>query len=370
MWKRLRGGQLTPMRAALSVGVGLAVGTTPFYGLHLWIVLALCLPLRLDAALAYLAANVSIPPAIPFILLAEVEIGALARTGHSIAVTAIEAHARAFGELAKELAVGTAIFAPSAGVVGGAIAWVIATLARNEDTGARREALRDAIERVASRYAGGRRAAHGYVRGKLASDPVAARVASLGALGEVADVGCGRGQLAVLLIEAGCATRVRGTDWDGRKIDDANKAAAKTPALANVTFEVGDARKGEIPECDTVLFIDVLHYLTDDEQDAALTRAAGAARARVIVREIDPDRGWRSSVTRAQEWVTTGVGFNRGARARANPRSVEAIATTLRARGFTVNVQPCWGATPFANVLIVGERAGSRTPASGPSPIA
>ncbi len=356
-WKRLRGGELTPLRAALSVGVGLAVGTTPLYGLHLWIVLALCVPLRLDAALAYLAANVSLPPVIPFLLVAEVEIGSLVRTGHTIAVTALEAKTRAFGELTRELAVGTAIFAPCAGAVGGAIAFVIASRARASRPAAKRDALRDAIARVASRYAGGRRATYGYVRGKLASDPVAARVASMGPLGEVVDVGCGRGQLAVLLVEAACATRVRGIDWDAGKVDDAAKAAATAPALANASFEVSDAREAPIPPCDTVLFIDVLHYMTDAEQDAALVRAADAARARVIVREIDPDRGWRSAVTRAQEWVTTGLGYNRGARARANARSIEAIATTLRARGFAVSVEPCWGATPFANVIVVAERA-------------
>jgi len=351
------------MRAALSVAVGLAVGTTPLYGFHLWIVLALCVPLRLDAALAYLAANISLPPVVPFLLLAEVEIGSLVRTGHTVAVTALEARARAFGELAKELAVGTAIFSPSAGAFGGAIAWAIATRARAKRPDERRAALHEAIGRVAARYAGGRRAAYGYVRGKLASDPVAARVATIGPLGEVVDVGCGRGQLAVLLVEAGCATRVRGVDWDADKIDDATKAAKdakRAPALANMSFEVGDARVAEIGPCDTVLFVDVLHYMTDAEQDAALTRAAHAARARVIVREIDPDRGWRSAVTQAQEWVTTGLGYNRGARARANARSIEAIAATLRASGFAVNAEPCWGATPFANVLIVGER--ERTP--------
>jgi uncharacterized protein (DUF2062 family) len=354
-WVRLRGGELTPGRAAASVAIGLAVGVTPLYGLHFWIVVAICVPLQLDAALAYLAANISLPFIVPFLLLAEVELGSLARTGHGLALTAADARTRALGELTKEVVVGTLIFSPLMAVVGGAATWVIAVSA------AKRAAARKsgqspfdaAVERVAARYAGGRKAAYHYVRGKLASDPVAARVCALGGaggLGSVVDVGCGRGQLAVLLLEAGGATSVTGFDWDAKKVADARDAATGLEAA----FEAGDMRAVIVPPCDTVLFVDVLHYLTDAEQDAVLSRAADAARGRVIVRELDPDRGWRSRVTRVQERITTSLGYNRGAR--VNVRAIETLVAPLRARGFTVRVEPCWGATPFANVVVVAER--------------
>jgi uncharacterized protein (DUF2062 family)/SAM-dependent methyltransferase len=358
-WVRLRGGELTPGRAASSVAVGLAVGVTPLYGMHFWIVVAICVPLELDAALAYLAANISLPFISPFLLLAEVELGAWARTGHAMALTADEAKRRALGELVKELAVGTAMFSPLVAVLGGAITWMVAAraLRKKEET-----PLAKAIARVAGRYAAGRRAAYHYVRGKLGSDPVAGRIASLGGpwvadvapLGEVVDVGCGRGQLAVLLLEAGRASHVRGVDWDARKVEDARRAAKGLPA----EFEAGDMREAPVGACDTVLFVDVLHYLTDAEQDAVLGRAADAARARVLVRELDPDRGWRSVVTRTQERITTSLGYNRGAR--VNVRSIDALAAPLRARGFDVRVSPCWGGTPFANVLLVAERKALR----------
>ena len=346
-WTRLRGGELTPVRAAASVAVGLAVGLTPLYGLHFWIVVAICVPLRLDAALAYLAANISLPFISPFILLAEVELGSWARTGHFLALTADEAKARALGELVKELVVGTAILSPAGALVGGVVTWGVASRARGAKA---KTALEEAIERVAKRYAGGRRAAYHYVRGKLASDPVAARIAGLGALGEVVDVGCGRGQLAVLLLEAGVASAVRGMDWDAVKVADAERAATGLQAA----FTSGDMREAAIAACDTVLFVDVLHYLTDAEQDALLARAADAARARVVIRDLDPDRGWRSAVTRTQERITTSLGYNRGAR--VNVRPIERLVAPLRARGFEVRVSPCWGATPFANVLVVAER--------------
>jgi SAM-dependent methyltransferase len=260
------------------------------------------------------------------------------------------------GELAREVVEGTLILAPAAAIAGGAVTWVIAVAAARAK---KRRALgatpfEAAVERVAERYAKGRRAAYHYVRGKLASDPVAARVIALGGLGEVVDVGCGRGQLAVLLLEAGTATRVTGFDWDAKKVEDAREAAAGLAA----EFRAGDMREAAIPPCDAVLFVDVLHYLTDAEQDALLARAADAARGKVVVRELDPDRGWRSAVTRLQERVTTSLGYNRGAR--VNVRSVEKLAAPLRARGFEVRVEPCWGATPFSNVVIVAERTEPR----------
>src|SRR5262249_41963184 len=60
-YARLRGGALTPARLAGSLAVGLAIGLLPLYGLHLALVLAVCLPLRFDSRLSYVAANVSIP---------------------------------------------------------------------------------------------------------------------------------------------------------------------------------------------------------------------------------------------------------------------------------------------------------------------
>jgi SAM-dependent methyltransferase len=234
-------------------------------------------------------------------------------------------------------------------VLGRALTWAIAAGAAAKR--AKRTTPFDAaVQRVAARYARGRRATYHYVRGKLASDPVAARILGLGELGEVVDVGCGRGQLAVLLLEAGNAKKVTGFDWDAKKVGDARDAAA---GLATA-FEAGDMREMVVPPCDTALFVDVLHYLTDAEQDEVLARAADATRARVIVRELDPDRGWRSRVTRLQERITTSLGYNRGAR--VNVRRIEELTAPLRARGFTVRVEPCWGATPFSNVVIVAER--------------
>src|SRR5438128_2439083 len=75
-------------------------------------------------------------------------------------------------------------------------------------------------------------------------------------LGEVVDVGTGRGQMAIMLLESGVATRVIGTDWDEKKLEDARAASKDLPA----SYEKADVREFSPPPCDTLLLIDVLHY--------------------------------------------------------------------------------------------------------------
>ena len=122
-WRRLRGGELTPWRAALSVGVGLMIGMTPAFGLHWLIVIAVCVPLRLDTGVAYLAANISMPFIAPFITFAEVETGALLLHGHFMAMGPSDLKAAGIGTLVAELICGTAVLAPACGALGGAVAY-------------------------------------------------------------------------------------------------------------------------------------------------------------------------------------------------------------------------------------------------------
>lgn len=136
-WRRLRGGELTPWRAALSVGVGLAIGMTPAFGLHWLIVIAVCVPLRLDTGVAYLAANVSMPLLAPFISFAEIETGALLLHGSFMAIAPSDLKETGFGTLVAELAVGTVVLAPASGALGGVLAYGLVAWRR------RRKAAKD-----------------------------------------------------------------------------------------------------------------------------------------------------------------------------------------------------------------------------------
>jgi len=124
-WRRLRGGELTPWRAALSVGIGLVIGMTPAFGLHWLIVIAVCVPLRLDTGVAYLAANISMPFIAPFITFAEIEMGALILRGSFMPIGPSDLKTIGLGTLVAELVVGTAVVAPLGGAIGGAIAYAL-----------------------------------------------------------------------------------------------------------------------------------------------------------------------------------------------------------------------------------------------------
>jgi uncharacterized protein (DUF2062 family) len=127
-WKRLRGGELTAARAFWSVAVGLFVGVQPTPGLHLPVVLAVCVPLRLDAALSYCATNISIPPVAPLLWFAAIQIGERTLTGRfaPLTVEGMRALIHAPGLLLGALVLGSVVLGALLGVAGGSIAYVIA----------------------------------------------------------------------------------------------------------------------------------------------------------------------------------------------------------------------------------------------------
>lgn len=375
-WIDLRGGTMSPARLGASVAMGLAIGCLPIFGLHLFIVLFLALRFRLDGAIAYLAANISNPFVAPFLFTLEVQVGAVVLDGHRLSIGEDVSLLSALGSFPRYLLVGSPIvavasalaaFALVAGGVG--LKRAIAGAPAPRPPYALPEHAPPwvkAVERVAARFSSptsrsaSERTSFHYVRIKLLVDPVAKLVASIGgdlqgALGHVVDVGGGRGQLPILLLELGRATSAHAIDWDESKVEQGRAAAAKDAPLP-VTFERGDAREAAIPSADTVLLIDLLHYCRVDQQDAILRRAARAVRpgGHLVVREADTERGIRSFLTKASERFFTLVRFNVGDRVAFRP--AREIVAILEEEGLSVDVAPAWGKTPYSNVWILGLR--------------
>ncbi len=67
----------SPLRASLSLGLGILIGFSPFYGVHTIIVLPLAFLFRLNRPLALLAASTTILPFVPFWLAAGIFTGKL-----------------------------------------------------------------------------------------------------------------------------------------------------------------------------------------------------------------------------------------------------------------------------------------------------
>jgi SAM-dependent methyltransferase len=226
-----------------------------------------------------------------------------------------------------------------------------------------------AVERVATRYALAQsprprdRILFHHIRGKLLADPAGRLVAELGGdepggLGSVLDIGSGRGQLALLLLELGRATRVRCLDWDRRKVESGVRAgeAHDGSSQLDAGFAIGDARSATLEPADTVLLVDLLHYFLPSEQDTILDRAAEAVLpgGRLVIREADAGRGVRSVVTWLEERLFTFLRHNRGERVRF--RATADFVRQLESNGFVCETQRAWGRMPFSNVLIVGRR--------------
>jgi SAM-dependent methyltransferase len=347
LWRRLRGGELGPVRAALSVGVGLFIGSLPLYGLHFLLCALVCLPLRLDLVVAYLAANVSNPLVAPFLLVTEVEVGSLALTGSHAAFDLERARATGVAGFAAQAAVGSLLVGGALAVVGASVAWAVAAR-RNE----RARALQAAVQRTLGRFRACSPRDRAWARSKLRWDPALSQLAALdGDFGDLVDLGCGRGQLALALLELGRARSVRGWDWDETKI-----AAARMAGGAGATFDVGDAARLEPPECDTLLLFDLLHYLEPREQAALLERCARALRpgGRLIVRDLDREAGVGARLGMLAEKAGVRAGANRGARLHfVSPRQ---LGDSLERLGLACEIVPPSGLLP--NAVLVAQRPG------------
>ena len=72
---------IEPVRLAWAVAIGIFVGCTPFWGLHLGMCIVLGFALGLNKAAMYLAANVANPVTAPFIVALSIGVGEWLRFG-------------------------------------------------------------------------------------------------------------------------------------------------------------------------------------------------------------------------------------------------------------------------------------------------
>ncbi|MBN9559642.1 MAG: class I SAM-dependent methyltransferase [Alphaproteobacteria bacterium] len=189
-----------------------------------------------------------------------------------------------------------------------------------------------------------------YVSAKLRHDPVhhdVLDIAESSGFGDVLDIGCGRGQMGVALLEARFARSVLGLDRSATHLDQARRAAE---GLAFTTRIQDFALDAELPSADTVLIVDVLYQLAPAAQIALLRSAALAARRLVLLRTLDPERGVRSTITVAFERAARRISPHSGTH--VSPLPIDCLGDILRQAGFAVSTTPCWRGTPTANVLL------------------
>jgi SAM-dependent methyltransferase len=183
-------------------------------------------------------------------------------------------------------------------------------------------------------------------------------------LGHIVDAGCGRGQFAFLLLELGYGTQVWGFDHDAAKVAVAQKAALSLSggtalSEASAHFETGDLKSKSLPAADTLLLLDVLHYLDLQAQDEVLQRSIAALNesGHLLVRETNYQGGFGSRVAGFFEVLARLFRINRGDQLvfRA-PGELEAV---LKSHGLTVVRHTPKGA--LDNVLLVATKSRTTT---------
>lgn len=356
----------TPARQAASFAVGAFIGCTPLYGFHLPLCVAAASILRLNQLTTYLAANLNNPFVAPFLIFAEVQVGALLRTGRLHPVALSELRRLSLWDFGVELVLGSLVVGGVVAAVGGSVAWLVLRRGAHRDP-----FLRELIEDAARPYLRSGLPHWEFVRSKLRWDPVflhLIRSAGLPGHGRLVDLGCGRGVLLSLIRAVGEAARTNGlpADWPvwlerpelcGVDSSRTAVAVAREALGADARLECADLTDWQPPVCRTAVLIDVLHYLPEDAQNALLERVAGALEpgGLVILREADANGSRAFRLTAAAERLRAVL---RGRpRQRFWFRSVEQLATQLESLGLTVERSAMSEGTPFENHLLTARRS-------------
>lgn len=207
-----------------------------------------------------------------------------------------------------------------------------------------------ALARAIARYRAAPLADRLFIRGRAVLADLAAVEERLPREGPILDLGCGRGLLANLLLEASARREVLGIDPDPRRI-----AVARLTERPGLSFRVGDARHEDLPPCDAAVLMDVLYLLREEDQLQVLARAGAALRpgGRLVVhaqeRRADP-RFW---LGRFQELAMTRTGITQAPSGGLRYSTRHVMRSRLESIGLAVEVIPLPGRL-YTDAIYVG----------------
>ncbi|MGE5787802.1 MAG: class I SAM-dependent methyltransferase [Myxococcales bacterium] len=210
----------------------------------------------------------------------------------------------------------------------------------------------DAIAKTVARYRSSRPKDRYYVRSKLHTDPLTPQLATLEfGLGDLVDVGCGRGQFGLLLFELGRVRSLFGYDWDAEKV-----ATAAVAAAGDGKFQVADLREPPIASADTILLFDVLQYLSVSDQRRLLERLVTSLRpgGRILVRSADRSHGWQAHFSQGLERVARALKLNLSSTLVFRPATD--LKSDLTQLGLVVTEAAGGASSLLDNRLLIGQR--------------
>jgi uncharacterized protein (DUF2062 family) len=357
---RTEGG--SPARDAVAIGVGVFIGCSPWYGLHLAICWAAGWLLGLNRLKMYLAANISNPFAAPFLVLAELQTGAWLRRGAPHALTLDTVRTTDPWTFGADILIGSLVVGAVLGGTAGLATWLT-----TRETGDDR-LFSGLVRRASDRYVATSVTAWEFARGKMRGDPLYRTVVTGGVLpsgGVLVDIGCGQGLMLALLAEA--ASEWRSGRWPGAppplfetlvgiELRPRVAALAQRALQQGASIVAGDAREHVPRQCRAVLCFDVLHMMPACDQESLLAAVSAALESggTILVREADAGAGWRFRAVRAGNRLKA-LAFGNW-RQTFHFRTVQEWTTLFRRFGFEVQSRATGEGTPFANVLFVLSR--------------
>lgn len=127
----------------------------------------------------------------------------------------------------------------------------------------------------------------------------------------ITDVGCGYGQMSLMLGTLAPERKIIGLDYDEDKILLAQHSFL---AKDNIRFMQADMVTCEMPQSDVFLFNDCLHYVSSESQRTVLEHCLAKLNdgGKMIVRDGDTsDSDRQKNISEKERWSTRIIGFNR-----------------------------------------------------------
>jgi SAM-dependent methyltransferase len=174
----------------------------------------------------------------------------------------------------------------------------------------------------------------GYAKAKVRVDPLYRTALPLIPPGtKVLDLGCGVGLLGLLLQARGLGNETHGIEWDPAKARFAQELAQGTPTIRIAS---GDFLQEPWPPCSVIAALDVLHYLTLEQQQSLIHRVVDhlPEGGRFILRAMDREAKGMAHLTRLGEKLAVLSGWNRALHIHWRP--LEAICRDLESAGLSL----------------------------------
>lgn len=346
---------LDPGRAAAAVFLGIFIGIVPIYGFQLLVAVGLAVLFRLNKPLTVASTFINNPLLQPAIVVSSVELGYFLREG---AFRPFHMSALAGAHVKEELlawVTGGVVLGVLVGGAGGLIAAVVVKLKAPANL-----ELRGRIRFVNQMFAQCPRADRGFVRWKLRLDRIFVLLAGLLAAedlgsGTVVDLGCGYGMALCFAAFGNKTRRLVGCDLDAHRIAVARQALSTLHADLSVADVRGFELRSDLPPAGLILILDVLQYLSADEQLRLLKRccSALAPRGLLVFRVHDRERWPWSTITMAFDRLIFVFG-----KAGVRPLTLPATEyhTVLENAGMQVSECRFRNRLPLAHILFIAKK--------------